>query len=193
MKQICFATNNPGKLREIQQLLQGRFKVLGLKDIGCHEDIPETRDTIEGNSLQKAEYIWQHYHVDCFADDTGLEVRALNNEPGVYSARYAGLQRSSADNMRLLLQKLRPHTDRAARFKTVITLMLNGQAEFFEGIAEGTIATQQAGVGGFGYDPVFIPAGHTKSFAEMSADEKNLISHRGKAVRKLVKRLAAKQ
>lgn len=189
MKEICFATNNAHKLEEIQHLLGNTFTVKGLKDIGCHEDVPEEQDTIEGNSSQKAVYIWEKYGVNCFADDTGLEVNALNGEPGVYSARYAGPQRNSDDNMGLLLERLASKNDRSAQFKTVITLIIDGKKVQFEGIAKGTILTKQTGCDGFGYDPIFLPEGHQKSFAEMDMSEKNAISHRGKAVQKLIRHL----
>jgi XTP/dITP diphosphohydrolase len=185
-EKICFATNNANKVREIQQLLGNEFEVVGLADIGCHEELAETQPTIEGNSLQKAEYVWQNYQVNCFADDTGLEVHALNNEPGVYSARYAGPQRNDADNMALLLRNLEGKENRNAHFKTIITLFRNGQQFQFEGIAPGHIGLAPQGMQGFGYDPLFIPQGHSRTFAEMNAQEKNAISHRGIAVRKLI-------
>jgi len=186
MREICFATNNANKLRELQTMLADDFKVLGLQDIGCEVDIPETSDTIEGNSLLKAEYVWQHYQMDCFADDTGLEITALNGEPGVYSARYAGVPKSDQKNINKVLEKLTDHTDRSAQFKTVITLIESGKAVQFEGIAKGTIREERSGMEGFGYDPVFEPVGHSITFAEMDMAQKNAISHRGKAVQKLV-------
>ena len=186
MKTICFATNNANKLEEIQQMLGTSFEIKGLKDIGCEEDIPETSPTIEGNSRLKAQYVWEKYGISCFADDTGLEVHALNGEPGVYSARYAGPQRNSNDNIDLLLKNLADKQDRSAQFKTVMTLILNGEEQQFEGIAKGTILHERTGAKGFGYDPVFQPEGYASSFAEMTMDEKNAISHRGKSVRKLV-------
>lgn len=186
MKEICFATNNANKLRELQNMLAADFKVLGLKDIGCDVDIPETSETIEGNSLLKAEYVWEHYQIDCFADDTGLEITALNGEPGVYSARYAGIPKNDQHNIAKVLENLKGKADRSAQFKTVITLMQAGKAIQFEGIAKGTMRAELSGAKGFGYDPVFEPAGYDITFAEMSMEEKNAISHRGKAVRKLV-------
>ncbi|MBT30838.1 MAG: non-canonical purine NTP pyrophosphatase [Thalassobius sp.] len=183
---ICFATNNPHKLREIQEILADKFQIVSLKEIGCEEDIPETQPTIEGNSEQKAQYVKDHYQIDCFADDTGLEVATLNNEPGVYSARYAGPQRNSEDNVALLLKNLEGKTDRSAQFKTVITLIYKGETTAFEGIVKGVITEKTTGTNGFGYDPVFKPEGYDRTFAELSSEEKNKISHRGLAVAKLV-------
>ena len=183
---ICFATNNAHKVREINQLLGERFRVLSLADIGCQEELPENQTTLEGNSEEKASYVYQHYRVNCFADDTGLEVDALQGEPGVYSARYAGPQRSSEDNMRRLLRELADQPNRTAQFRTVITLWLDGQMHQFEGMVSGSIARERSGSEGFGYDPIFIPEGFTRSFADMTAEEKNQISHRGRAVRRLV-------
>lgn len=184
--QIVFATNNLNKLKEVQLLIPEHIKLLSLKDIGCFEDIPETQNTIEGNAIQKSEYIKLHYGYNCFADDTGLEVEALNGEPGVYSARYAGLQRNNNDNMDLLLKKLKSNSNRQAQFKTVISLQLNNKQTSFTGICEGEITTSKFGEKGFGYDPVFKPKGHNKTFAEMDLDLKNSIGHRGKAVAQLV-------
>lgn len=186
MKKICFATNNAHKLAEIRAQLQGLYEVVGLQEIGCQEELPETQETLEGNSRQKAAYVWDHYGVSCFADDTGLEVMALGGEPGVYSARYAGPQRSSEDNMALLLQRLQGKEDRSARFRTVITLVLDGVYHTFEGIAKGSIATAYSGEQGFGYDPIFCPEGEERTFAQMSMAEKNAISHRGRAVSALL-------
>lgn len=183
---LCFATNNKGKLEEIKLLLEGLYEVVSLQDIGCHEELPETRDTIEGNSLQKAEYVWQHYGVNCFADDTGLEVAALNGEPGVYSARYAGPDCSPEDNMILLLHKMTGKEDRSALFRTCITLILDGKVHQFEGHVKGAITQTKHGQKGFGYDPVFRPEGYTETFAEIPMEVKNKISHRAKAVEKLV-------
>lgn len=183
---ICFATNNAHKVREINQLLGERFRMLSLADIGCQEELPENQTTLEGNSEEKASYVYQHYRVNCFADDTGLEVDALQGEPGVYSARYAGPQRSSEDNMRRLLRELADQPNRTAQFRTVITLWLDGQMHQFEGMVSGSIARERSGSEGFGYDPIFIPEGFTRSFADMTAEEKNQISHRGRAVRRLV-------
>ena len=183
--ELVFATNNAHKLEEVRQILGDRFKVLSLNDINCHEDIPETGDTFQDNALQKARYVKEHYGYDCFADDTGLEVKALNGAPGVHSARYAGDHDSEA-NMTKLLQELEKKSDRSAQFRTVVALILNGQEVLFEGIVTGQIATERHyGDGGFGYDPIFVPDGYTETFSQMSAQSKNLISHRGRAVRKL--------
>lgn len=183
---LCFATNNVHKLEEIQDLLGRAFTLATLKEIGCNEDIPETRDTIAENSFQKAEYVWDNYQIDCFADDTGLEVIALNGEPGVLSARYAGPQRDANDNMNLLLKKLSAHSNHQARFKTVITLVREGVYHQFEGIVEGAIILEKRGTQGFGYDSIFVPVGHEKTFAEMSLAEKGTLSHRSIAFGKLV-------
>lgn len=186
MKELCFATNNRNKIAEVSQMLEGKYKLLSLEDIGCNEELAEDQDTLEGNSRQKAQYVWEKYNVNCFADDTGLEVDAICGEPGVYSARYAGPQRSDADNINKLLQTLDGQENRKARFRTSITLYLDNQEHQFEGIVNGTIATEWKGDKGFGYDPVFIPEGHDQTFAEMSAAEKNAISHRGRAMQKLI-------
>lgn len=186
MKKICFATNNPNKLREIQQLLGEDFELLSLKDINCLEELPETQDTLEGNSLQKAEYVFDRYEIPVFADDTGLEVAALNGEPGVYSARYAGLQRSADDNMQKLLSALSGVSNRSAQFRTVITYIDEKGKHQFEGVSVGVITHERSGAGGFGYDPIFKPEGKTQTFSEMTAEEKNVISHRGRAIKKLV-------
>ena len=184
--QLVFATNNLNKLKEVQALIPSYVKLLSLKDIGCFEEVPETQTTIEGNAKQKAEYIKLHYGFDCFADDTGLEVEALNNEPGVYSARYAGAQRNADDNMNLLLKNLKEKTNRNAQFKTVIALHLNGELKTFTGICKGEITMEESGEKGFGYDPIFMPNGHKQTFSEMELTLKNSIGHRGKAVNKLV-------
>ncbi|MEH6536592.1 MAG: non-canonical purine NTP diphosphatase [Psychroserpens sp.] len=184
--QLVFATNNGNKLKEVQSLIPEHIQLLSLKDIGCFEDVPETQLTIEGNAIQKAEYIKAQYGFDCFADDTGLEVEALDGEPGVYSARYAGEQRDAHDNMDKLLNKLSTKEDRSALFKTVVALHLNGELKTFTGICRGSISTTKSGDQGFGYDPIFKAMGYDKTFAEMSLDEKNAIGHRGKAVRLLV-------
>lgn len=189
MQEIVFATNNQHKLSELRRIVGKRFRILSLSDIGCHEDIPETADTLRGNALQKARYVREHYSYDCFADDTGLMVDALGGEPGVYSARYAGPGHDSAANMRLLLENMRGVTDRSARFVTVIALILNGQELTFEGCVEGEILTAPEGDGGFGYDPVFRPEGFDISFALMTADAKNAISHRGRATARLMEYL----
>lgn len=186
MQDIVFATNNQHKLEEIRRIVGGKFRILSLKEIGCEEDIPETADTLEGNALMKARFVKEHYGYDCFADDTGLMVDALGGAPGVYSARYAGPGHDSAANMELLLKNLDGVTERSARFVTVIALILNGQEMTFEGRIEGEILTVPAGTSGFGYDPVFKPTESSVSFAEMSADAKNAISHRGRATAKLM-------
>lgn len=186
MKKLVFATGNSNKVKEVNELLDGSFEVVSLKEIGFHEELPETSGTIEGNALQKARTLYQQLKVDCFSEDTGLEVDVLDGEPGVNSARYAGPDKSSEDNIDKLLSKLEGVTDRSARFRTVVALVLDGEEFLFEGIAEGEILKQRSGTGGFGYDPVFLPKGATKTFAEMGADEKNAISHRGKAIRKLI-------
>lgn len=186
MQDIVFATNNQHKLEEIRRIVGGKFRILSLKEIGGEEDIPETADTLEGNALMKARFVKEHYGYDCFADDTGLMVDALGGAPGVYSARYAGPGHDSAANMALLLKNLDGVTERSARFVTVIALILNGQEMIFEGRVEGEILTVPAGTSGFGYDPVFKPTESSVSFAEMSADAKNAISHRGRATAKLM-------
>jgi XTP/dITP diphosphohydrolase len=183
---LCLATNNPNKIKEVSQLLGENFELLGLKDIGCKEELREDQSTLEGNAQQKAEYIFDHYNINCFADDTGLEVEALNNEPGVFSARYAGPQRSDEDNMALLMERLNSSENRKARFRTVICAFIQNQKHFFEGIVEGEIAKIHSGDQGFGYDPIFIPNGYSQTFAQMSLAEKNKISHRSIAVKKLV-------
>lgn len=183
---LCFATNNAHKITEVQQLLGDTFDIVSLQDIGCTEELPETQNTLEGNSAQKARFVFEHYQVDCYADDTGLEIQALQGEPGVYSARYAGPQRDSQANMQKVLDRLEGRINRQAQFRTVITLILSGKEYTFEGIASGTIAEAPSGHQGFGYDPIFIPEGYQQSFAEMPLEEKNQISHRGKAVQQLV-------
>ena len=183
---LVFATNNKNKLKEVQALLPDSIKLLSLKDIGCNEDIPETKPTIEGNAIQKAEYIKNNYGYNCFADDTGLEVDALNGAPGVYSARYAGEQRNANDNTNKLLSELKNKLDRSAQFKTVIALHVNDDLHTFTGICKGEITQQKTGEKGFGYDPVFKPNGHNQTFAEMDLELKNQIGHRGKAVSKLI-------
>lgn len=183
---IVFATNNQNKVKEVQSLLPENITVLSLKDINCDEDIPETQPTIEGNAIQKAQYVKEHYGYDCFADDTGLEVHALNGEPGVFSARYAGPQRNADDNMDKLLDNLLDKNDRSAQFKTVVALILNGEQHTFTGICEGSIIKEKRGNKGFGYDPIFIANGFTETFAQISLEEKNRVGHRGKAVQKLI-------
>jgi len=186
MHKLVFATNNDHKLRELRQILSSEFELLSLNDIGCSDDIPETGNTLEANAAQKSFYIWDKYGIDCFADDTGLEIEALGNEPGVYSARYAGEGRNANDNMLKVLEKMENESNRNARFRCVISLILDGEERQFEGIVEGKILTEKHGDAGFGYDPIFMPDGFKQSFAEMSADDKNHISHRGRAVTKLV-------
>ena len=183
---LVFATNNPNKIRELQSLLPKSIELLSLNDIGCNEEIAETETTLKGNAKLKADYITQKYGYDCFADDTGLEVEELNGAPGVYSARYAGEKANSEDNMEKLLQALDQKLNRNAQFKTVIALNLKGAQYFFDGICKGEILTEKQGEKGFGYDPIFKPAGFTISFAKMSLTEKGKISHRGRAVAKLV-------
>lgn len=183
---ICFATNNKHKLEEINALLGNEFKVVGLAEIGCHEELAEDQATLEGNSLQKAEYVFKNYGVSCFADDTGLEVEALNGEPGVYSARYAGSQRSAEDNMNLLLANLQNKENHNAQFRTVVTLITSQGQNQFEGVLRGAISKEKKGTGGFGYDPIFLPEGNSKTLAEMTMKEKNSMSHRARAVEKLV-------
>lgn len=184
-KSLVFASANQNKVKEVAHKLGGKIPILGLADIGCTDDIPETGSTLEENAIQKARFIWLKYHMDCFADDTGLEVTALNNEPGVYSARYAGDQRSASDNIDLVLKKLAGEKDRSARFRTVICLILDGKEFLFEGIASGDIIQERKGEEGFGYDPIFIPSGELRTFAEMTINEKNIMSHRAKAIQLL--------
>ncbi|TDD75592.1 non-canonical purine NTP diphosphatase [Flavobacterium caseinilyticum] len=184
--QLVFASNNKNKILEIQSMLPEIIKILSLEDIGCLEDIPETADTIEGNAILKANYVTQRYGFDCFADDTGLEVAFLNGDPGVYSARYAGEQRSADDNMDKLLSALSDQNNRNAQFKTVIALNIKGTQHLFTGIAKGEITSQKTGNKGFGYDPIFQPIGYKETFAELSLEIKNKISHRGKATQELI-------
>jgi XTP/dITP diphosphohydrolase len=189
---LVFATNNKHKLQEVRDILGDRVEVLSLSDINCHDDIPETADTLQGNAIMKAQYIYEKLGVDCFADDTGLEVVALNGAPGVRSARYATDGHDFAANNRKLLKELEGVTNRKARFRTVISLIRSGEEQQVEGIVNGCIATKEAGCEGFGYDPLFIPDGKSVTFAEMTAEEKNSISHRGRAVAELVKLLTTK-
>ena len=189
MKKLVFATNNDHKLRELKQILPNDFELLSLNDIGCTDDIPETGPTLETNASQKSYYIWERYGMNCFADDTGLEIEALLNEPGVYSARYAGEERSARANMLKVLEKLNNKTNRKARFRCVISLVIDGVEKQFEGIVEGQILTEEHGEAGFGYDPIFMPDGYNLSFAQMGAADKNRISHRGRAVEKLIEYL----
>ena len=183
--ELVFATNNEHKLREVRDIFGDGYLIKGLSDIGCDYDIPETATTLEGNALIKAKYVWDNYRIPCFADDTGLEVESLNNEPGVYSARYAGEQKSSDDNITKLLENLGSSNERKARFRTSIAYVLDGEENLFDGIMEGTITAERRGKSGFGYDPVFMPEGYTQTFAELGDDVKNKISHRALAVKKL--------
>lgn len=192
IKQIVFATNNAHKLSEVQAVLGDRFRLVTLAECGITEEIPEDAPTLEGNALQKARYVHERTGADCFADDTGLEVDALDGAPGVHSARYATDGHDFAANNRLLLRNLAGAADRSAHFRTVIALILDGREYLFEGRVDGRIAESEAGCGGFGYDPLFVPEGFDKTFAEMDADEKNAISHRGRAVRRLVEFLQSK-
>jgi XTP/dITP diphosphohydrolase len=187
MIKLCFASNNQHKLQEIRKAVGTILDIVSLDEIQCFDELPETRTTLEGNSLQKAEYVWDNFKTPCFADDTGLEVAALNGAPGVYSARYAGDHRSNDDNINLLLQNLKNDTNRKARFRTVITLVgLTEAPVYFEGIIDGAIIDVRRGSQGFGYDSVFVPEGHSRTFAEMDLAEKNKLSHRALAVKKLV-------
>ena len=182
---LVFATNNKHKLEEVRAIVGDRVEILSLNDINCHDDIPETADTLQGNALIKARHIYEKYGMDCFADDTGLEVDALNGEPGVYSARYAGDECDSEANMLKLLDKLTGKSNRSAQFRTVIALIINGEEKLFNGIVKGTITEEKMGNSGFGYDPIFIPEGFSESFAQMSSEMKNSISHRYRATEQL--------
>ena len=189
VKKIVFATGNPNKLKEIKSAIKS-FEIIGLKDLGITEEIPETGDTLKKNALQKAKYVYDKTGLDCFSDDTGLEIDALNNRPGVYSAMYAGPDCNAENNMRKVLKELEGKTNRNAQFKTVIALILQGKEYFFEGLVSGEILKEKTGKDGFGYDPIFRPIGYKESFAEISISQKNEISHRGLAVKKLVNFLA---
>ena len=182
---LVFATNNKHKLQEVRDIMGSGVEVLSLNDINCHDDIPETADTLQGNALIKARYIYEKYGIDCFADDTGLEVEALGGEPGVYSARYAGEECNSEANMHKLLHNLTGKKNRNAQFRTVIALIINGEEMLFNGIVKGTITEEKCGTSGFGYDPVFIPEGFSESFAQMDSATKNSISHRYRATKEL--------
>lgn len=186
LMKLVFATNNQHKLQEIQHLLGDSIELLSLNDIGCTDDIPENQETLEGNAAEKSFYIFNKYGLNCFADDTGLEIESLNGEPGVYSARYAGEARSAVQNMDLVLSKMAKIKNRTARFRTVISLVIDGTELQFEGVVKGKILEEKRGTTGFGYDPIFLPEESDLSFAEMSMEEKNKISHRGRAVQKLV-------
>ncbi|WP_313191269.1 non-canonical purine NTP diphosphatase [Sphingobacterium sp.] len=190
--ELVFATNNAHKLEEVQQMVGDKFVLKSLADIGCDDDIPETGVTFQENAQQKTDYLFQKYQVDCFGDDSGLEIDALNGEPGVYSARYSG-SRDMEKNIDLVLENLQDQENRRARFKTVISLFLDGEQHFFEGTVEGRIIAGRTGTAGFGYDPIFIPDDYEKTFAEMSLEEKNKISHRSQAVAKLVGFLNSKE
>ncbi|MCF8321073.1 MAG: non-canonical purine NTP diphosphatase [Flavobacterium sp.] len=183
---IVFASNNKNKIHEIQSMLPENIQIVSLESIGCFEEIPETAATIDGNAILKANYITQNYGLDCFADDTGLEVDSLNGQPGVYSARYAGEQKNADDNMNRLLEELSNKSNRNAQFKTVIAVNLKGNQCLFTGIASGEITLEKKGTGGFGYDPIFKPSGYENTFAELSLEVKNEISHRGKATKLLI-------
>lgn len=190
-KKFIFATNNDHKLQEVSGMVGEKVEIFSLKDIGCHADIPETADTLEGNALLKAQFVWEHYHTDCFADDTGLEVEALDGAPGVYSARYAGGDgHDSEANMKKLLKELESVENRKARFRTVFALIVDGKEHLFEGIVNGEIIKVRKGTSGFGYDPIFVPEGYTQTFAEMGNELKNKISHRAVAMNKLCRFLA---
>ncbi|MCE3278809.1 MAG: deoxyribonucleotide triphosphate pyrophosphatase [Bacteroidetes bacterium] len=190
---IVFASGNISKIKEINHLLDNKFNLLGLQDIGCSEEIPETQPTIEGNASQKALYVYEKYHHNCFADDTGLEIEVLGGRPGVLSARYAGESKDANANMDKILSEMRGLTNRRARFKTVISLIIDGKEKHFEGVVDGIILSAKQGTQGFGYDPIFKPDGYTRSFAEMDISEKNKISHRAIAVSKLVEYLKTLQ
>jgi XTP/dITP diphosphohydrolase len=192
MKEIVFATNNEHKLQELRQIVGSHFKVLSLGEIGCNEDIPETADSIEGNAEIKARFVKQHYGYDCFSDDTGLEIDALGGEPGVYSARYGGVAHDSERNIDKVLGKMDGVKNRAARFRTAIALIQGDDMHIFEGVVEGKILTERHGTGGFGYDSIFKPDEADCTFAEMAPEQKNSISHRGRAVKKLVEYLLKK-
>jgi XTP/dITP diphosphohydrolase len=191
MQQLVFATNNKNKLKEVSDMLNGDIRLLSLDDINCKEEIPENSATIEGNALQKARYIYEKYGYNCFADDTGLEVEILEGRPGVYSARYAGEGKDPVDNMNKLLKELKGKTNRNARFRTVIALIIDGEAYTFEGIVKGSIVNNPRGSAGFGYDPLFKPEGYASTFAEMNAAEKNKMSHRAIAMHKMMEFLKA--
>lgn len=185
---LIFATGNPHKIKEVAEMLEGNssFEVISMKDYGINEDIPETSPTIEGNALQKARFLFDKYHLNCFSEDTGLEIESLNGEPGVYSARYAGPERDANANMDLVIKNLHGIKNRNAQFRTVIALIIHGKEYTFEGIVKGEMAEQKTGTGGFGYDPLFVPDGYDRSFGELDASVKNQISHRARALSKLV-------
>lgn len=192
MRKLVFATNNRHKLEEVGDVLKGHLEILSLKEINCFDDIPETADTLEGNALLKAQHIFENYGYDCFADDTGLEVEALDGRPGVYSARYAGEDQNAARNMEKLLGELDGKLNRRARFRTVVALIEGAKVSYFEGKIEGTIIEQKRGSAGFGYDPVFVPDGYSQTFAELGSEIKNKISHRALAIQELIQYLKKK-
>lgn len=192
MQTLVFATNNPHKAREVEQILGGNFQVKTLRDIGCMEEIEETEPTLEGNALLKARYVKEKYGYDCFSEDTGLEVEALGGAPGVHTARYAGDEKNPDANIALLLKNLEGQSDRRARFRTVIALVFKDEEILLEGVCEGHIATEKRGAGGWGYDPVFVPESHEQTFAELGESVKNTISHRAKATERLVEVLSGK-
>ncbi|HOJ66667.1 MAG TPA: non-canonical purine NTP diphosphatase [Paludibacteraceae bacterium] len=184
MKKLVFATNNLHKLQEVRAILDGKVQIQSLSEIGCLDEIPETADTLEGNALLKAKFVYDRFQLDCFADDTGLEIEALGGEPGVFSARYAGLEHDSYKNRMKVLRLMEQQTNRKAQFRTVIALVLQGKEYLFEGKVEGVITREPRGEGGFGYDSIFVPNGYEQTFAELSAEQKNQISHRAHAVKK---------
>lgn len=183
---LVFATNNSHKLYEVQKLLGDEFQLLNLSDINCNVELPETHDTLEENAKEKAQYIYDNFKINCFADDTGLEIESLNNAPGVYSARYAGEEKNSEANMNKVLDELKDFKNRKARFRTVVSLIIEGKEFKFEGIVDGEIIKEKRGEKGFGYDPIFIPNGYAQTFAELPIEEKNMISHRARAINKLI-------
>lgn len=185
-KELVFATNNQHKLKEIEEILGSQYHIMSLKELGCNEDIPETSDTLEGNARQKARYIYNKFNKNCFADDTGLEITALNGRPGVYSARYGGSGRDPKENMKKVLREMDGITKREARFRTIICLIIDDKEMLFEGVVNGCIRTTESGDEGFGYDPIFEPQGYSITFAQMDMEEKNKISHRGKAMAYLI-------
>ena len=192
MRKLVFATNNRHKVEEVSAVLHNHLEILSLKDIACYDDIPETADTLEGNALLKAQHVYNNFGMDCFADDTGLEVEALNGRPGVFSARYAGEDQNAEHNMEKLLLELEGNSNRRAQFRTVVALIENGEVSYFEGKIEGIIINSRRGDAGFGYDPVFVPDGYSQTFAEMGSELKNKISHRALAIQSLIRYLQQK-
>ena len=191
MNKLVFATNNKNKRDEVARMLAGKYEVLTLEDIGCTTDIVEDAETLEGNALIKAQYVWKNFQLDCFADDTGLEIEVLNGAPGVITARYAGEAKDNSANMEKVLSNLAGANNRSAQFRTAVCLIENGVPTHFEGISKGEITIQKSGQEGFGYDPIFKPKGHEVTFAEMNQDAKNAISHRGRAITKLIEYLTS--